>query len=451
MSDSDPIVAISTPIGNGGIGIIRISGNNLSDLIINFFKFSLIPRYAYYLPFKKENNEILDQGIAIFFQAPNSYTGEDVLELHGHGGSAVLQQILDLCIFLGQKIGVRLAEPGEFTRRAFLNGKIDLAQAEAVSDLINASTVTAARGAIASLTGQFSLKINKISKAILELRSLVEAILDFPEEDIKLLETYQIREKLYSISCDFEFLFSNVKQGIILRDGLYVVIIGRPNVGKSSLINALSEDDAAIVTSIPGTTRDKIIKEIQINGVLMRISDTAGLRETKDVIENIGIQNTWKEIKKADIILHLQDVTNMSDKFDREIISSIPANTPVLKVFNKIDLLKKNSIPSIKEGIMISAKNEDGLDTLRMELLKISGWNTNIESPWLARKRHLDILKNSANHLELAKIHAEHGDQALDLFAEELRIIHENLSHITGKLPTDDLLNEIFSSFCIGK
>ncbi|OAE59696.1 tRNA uridine(34) 5-carboxymethylaminomethyl synthesis GTPase MnmE [Achromobacter xylosoxidans] len=450
MSAYAPIAAIATAPGRGGIGVVRISGADLSELVRRLFQRDLPPRHAHYLPFKTVEGELLDEGIAIYFRAPHSYTGEDVLELQGHGGPAVLRRVLDSCLAAGRDLGVRLAEPGEFTRRAFLNDRMDLAQAEAVADLIEASSVAAARGAMASLSGEFSARVNDLSDRIIHLRMLVEATLDFPEEEIDFLEKYQARPTLDALAGDLSALIAQARQGVILREGLHVVLAGQPNVGKSSLLNALAGDDIAIVTPIAGTTRDKVVQEIHIDGVPLHIVDTAGLRETEDTVESIGIARTWQEIERADVILHLQDATQPGDELDAQITARLPARTPVLKVFNKVDLLPEPFIAGPGE-LGISAKRGAGLDALRAELLQIAGWNPGAESPWLARERHLHALQETAEHLELAAAHASQDDRVLDLFAEELRLAHDSLSSITGKFTSDDLLGEIFSSFCIGK
>lgn len=450
MSAYAPIAAIATAPGRGGIGVVRISGADLSELVRRLFQRDLTPRHAHYLPFKNVEGELLDEGIAIYFRAPHSYTGEDVLELQGHGGPAVLRRVLDSCLAAGRDLGVRLAEPGEFTRRAFLNDRMDLAQAEAVADLIEASSVAAARGAMASLSGEFSARVNDLSDRIIHLRMLVEATLDFPEEEIDFLEKYQARPTLHALAGDLSALIAQARQGVILREGLHVVLAGQPNVGKSSLLNALAGDDIAIVTPIAGTTRDKVVQEIHIDGVPLHIVDTAGLRETEDTVESIGIARTWQEIERADVILHLQDATQPGDELDAQITARLPARTPVLKVFNKVDLLPEPFAAGPGE-LGISAKRGIGLDALRAELLQIAGWNPGAESPWLARERHLHALQEAAEHLELAAAHASQDDRVLDLFAEELRLAHDSLSSITGKFTSDDLLGEIFSSFCIGK
>ncbi len=450
MSAYAPIAAIATAPGRGGIGVVRISGADLSGLVRRLFQRDLTPRHAHYLPFKTVEGELLDEGIAIYFRAPHSYTGEDVLELQGHGGPAVLRRVLDSCLAAGRDLGVRLAEPGEFTRRAFLNDRMDLAQAEAVADLIEASSVAAARGAMASLSGEFSARVNDLSDRIIHLRMLVEATLDFPEEEIDFLEKYQARPTLDALAADLSALIAQARQGVILREGLHVVLAGQPNVGKSSLLNALAGDDIAIVTPIAGTTRDKVVQEIHIDGVPLHIVDTAGLRETEDTVESIGIARTWQEIERADVILHLQDATQPGDELDAQITARLPPRTPVLKVFNKVDLLPQSFAAGPGE-LGISAKRGAGLDALRAELLQIAGWNPGAESPWLARERHLHALQDAAEHLELAAAHASQDDRVLDLFAEELRLAHDSLSSITGKFTSDDLLGEIFSSFCIGK
>lgn len=450
MSAYAPIAAIATAPGRGGIGVVRISGADLSGLVRRLFQRDLTPRHAHYLPFKTVEGELLDEGIAIYFRGPHSYTGEDVLELQGHGGPAVLRRVLDSCLVAGRDLGVRLAEPGEFTRRAFLNDRMDLAQAEAVADLIEASSVAAARGAMASLSGEFSARVNDLSDRIIHLRMLVEATLDFPEEEIDFLEKYQARPTLDALAGDLSALIAQARQGVILREGLHVVLAGQPNVGKSSLLNALAGDDIAIVTPIAGTTRDKVVQEIHIDGVPLHIVDTAGLRETEDTVESIGIARTWQEIERADVILHLQDATQPGDELDAQITARLPPRTPVLKVFNKVDLLPEPFVAGPGE-LGISAKRGAGLDALRAELLQIAGWTPGAESPWLARERHLHALQEAAEHLELAAAHASQDDRVLDLFAEELRLAHDSLSSITGKFTSDDLLGEIFSSFCIGK
>ena len=455
-----PIVAIATAPGRGGIGVVRVSGRDLGRLVEALFPIPLQPRHAHYLPFNDAQGLPIDAGIALFFKAPHSYTGEDVLELQGHGGPAVLRRLLERCIEAGRDIELRHAEPGEFTRRAFLNERLDLAQAEAVADLIDASSEAAARSAMASLSGEFSNRVNALAERIVHLRMLVEATLDFPEEEIDFLEKYQARDALEKIRQDLAALVRQAKQGMILREGLQVVLAGQPNVGKSSLLNALAGDDIAIVTPIAGTTRDKVAQQIHIQGVPLHIIDTAGLRDTEDTVESLGIARSWAEIEKADVIIHLQDARTHNDELDSAITQRLPPRTPVLKVYNKIDLLQAGdamALPGVNTSaghestLGISAKTGAGLDDLRQRLLDIAGWNPSAESPWLARERHLRALNLAAEHLDIADEHASHNDRVLDLFAEELRLAHDDLCTITGQFTSDDLLGEIFSSFCIGK
>jgi tRNA modification GTPase len=416
------------------------------------FAMQLKPRHAHYLNFNDRNGTAIDKGIALFFPGPHSYTGEDVLELQGHGGPAVLRRLLAHCLETGKDQGLRLAEPGEFTQRAFLNNRMDLAQAEAVADLIEASSDAAARSAMASLSGAFSQQVHALDNQVVRLRMLVEATLDFPEEEIDFLEKYQARETLASLQQDLDKILAQAQQGQILREGLHVVLAGQPNVGKSSLLNVLAGDEVAIVTPIAGTTRDRVIQQIHIGGVPLHIIDTAGLRETEDTVESIGIARSWAEIEKANVVLHLQDIRARNDKLDSAIAERLPKHIPVLKVFNKLDLAQGEPEQMESENVLfISAKTGAGLDALRKRLLDIAGWSPATESPWLARERHVRALEEAAMHLQQAANHAAHNDQVLDLFAEELRLAHEALCAITGQFTSDDLLGEIFSSFCIGK
>ncbi len=467
---NDPIAAIATAPGKGGIGVVRISGPNLEAMAAKLFKQELKPRHAHYLSFDDAQGRAIDAGIVLYFKAPHSYTGEDVLELQGHGGPAVLKRILARCMEAGKEWGIRHAEPGEFTQRAFLNDRLDLAQAEAVADLIDASSEAAARSAMASLSGAFSREVTALNDRIIHLRMLVEATLDFPEEEIDFLEKYQARPTLEAIIADLQAIRMRAGQGMILREGLHVVLAGRPNVGKSSLLNALAGDEVAIVTPIAGTTRDRVIQQIHLDGVPIHIVDTAGLRETTDEVESIGISRTWAEIERADAVIHLQDAREPNDELEEEIARRIPTRTPVLKVFNKVDLTahpgsdananagngEAQSVSEQLDGhsvekLFISAKTGQNLDTLRRRLLDIAGWSPGAESPWLARERHVRALEAAEEHLAAARAHAELDDQVLDLFAEELRLAHEELGAITGQFTSDDLLGEIFSSFCIGK
>ncbi len=453
--NQEPIAAIATAPGRGGIGVVRVSGPNLGPFILALFGQTLSPRHAHYLPFNNRHGDPIDQGIALYFKSPHSYTGEDILELQGHGGPAVMRQLLNRCLEVGKPYQLRLATPGEFTLRAFLNDKIDLAQAEAVSDLIDASSEAAARAAISSLSGEFSRQIDSLCKDITHLRLLVEATLDFPEEEIEFLdlveksEKYKAKEQLTSISQQLDGIILQSKQGMILRDGIRVVLAGEPNVGKSSLLNALSGEDLAIVTDIAGTTRDKVVHLIHLDGVPVTIIDTAGLRETNDQIESIGIARTWEEISKADVVLHLMSAVAPAKHLDTDIDAKRPRHSVVLSVFNKTDLV--DGFTTSGDAIAISVKNKLGLDRLKTRLLMLAGWNPVVESPWMARQRHVDALNLAKMHLDAAHVHAGHNDAVLDLFAEELRLAHDALGEITGKVDPDELLGKIFSNFCIGK
>jgi tRNA modification GTPase len=453
-SVSQPIAAIATAPGRGGIGIVRVSGPSLGPFIFALLGRTLAPRHANFGPFPDAEGQAIDQGISIYFAAPSSYTGEDVLELQGHGGPAVMQALLKRCLRVGQPYGLRLAAPGEFTLRAFLNDKIDLAQAEAVADLIDASSETAARAAMASYRGDFSKRVDNIANQIVELRMLVEATLDFPEEEIEFLEKYQARARLISIQNELGDVLVQSLQGMVLREGLHVVLAGEPNVGKSSLLNALAGQDLAIVTDIAGTTRDKVSQVIHLDGVPITIIDTAGLRDTDDKIEALGIARSWAEIERADVVLHLLDVQHPTSPLDSKIESHRSARSVVLSVFNKCDLVDSNTLSVLnnhQEALFVSAKTGDGLAALRARLLALAGWQPSQESPWLARQRHIDALTSAQEALRCAQAHADQNDRVLDLFAEELRLAHDHLGSITGRMTPDDLLGEIFSRFCIGK
>jgi tRNA modification GTPase len=453
-SVSQPIAAIATAPGRGGIGIVRVSGPSLGPFIFALLGRTLAPRHANFGPFPDAEGQAIDQGISIYFSAPNSYTGEDVLELQGHGGPAVMQALLKRCLRVGQPYGLRMAAPGEFTLRAFLNDKIDLAQAEAVADLIDASSETAARAAMASYRGDFSKKVEHIASQIVELRMLVEATLDFPEEEIEFLEKFQARSRLISIQNELGDVLVQSQQGMVLREGLHVVLAGEPNVGKSSLLNALAGQDLAIVTDIAGTTRDKVSQVIHLDGVPITVIDTAGLRDTDDKIEALGIARSWAEIERADVVLHLLDVQHPTSPLDSKIESHRSARSVVLSVFNKCDLVDSNTLSVLnnhQEALFVSAKTGDGLAALRARLLALAGWQPSQESPWLARQRHIDALTSAQEALRCAQAHADQNDRVLDLFAEELRLAHDHLGSITGRMTPDDLLGEIFSRFCIGK
>ncbi len=465
--DASPIAAIATAPGRGGIGVVRISGKNLGGFIAAFFahsghlghlgKLTLKPRHAHFLPFHNDDGSLIDQGIVLYFNAPHSYTGEDVLELQGHGGPVVMRVLLNRCLQVGAPFDLRLAEPGEFTRRAYLNEKLDLAQAEAVADLIDAATEAAAKSASLSLGGLFSQTIHDLVQRVINLRMLVEATLDFPEEEIDFLKKSDAIGQLEQILDTVRKVFTQAAQGALLRDGLKVVLVGQPNVGKSSLLNALAGSDVAIVTSIAGTTRDKIVETIQIEGIPLNLIDTAGIRglhDAGDEVERIGIERTWLEVEKADVILHLLDASRGPTRNDDAIVERLPHGVPVIRIWNKIDLSGHKATMDVMEDathIYLSAQERQGIEMLRNELLRVAGWQQTGESVYLARERHLIALHAAFEHLQQAGQFAGQSDQALDLFAEELRLAQARLSSITGEFSSDDLLGVIFGRFCIGK
>lgn len=447
----EPIAAIATAPGRGAVGIVRISGSGLAALAHELCGRNLAPRVATYLPFRDVLGAPIDQGLAIWFPAPHSYTGEDVLELQGHGGTVVLQLLLARCLQAGAAIGLRLARPGEFTERAFLNDKLDLAQAEAVADLIDASTQAAARGAVRSLSGEFSEAIARTRDALIHLRMLVEATLDFPEEDIDFLQRDDAAGQLAAITQSIAQVRDKATQGALLRDGLRIVIAGQPNAGKSSLLNALAGEELAIVTPIAGTTRDKVQQTLQIEGVPLHVVDTAGLREGGDDVERIGIARAWDEIAQSDVVLFLHDLTRQSDPAYRAADAAIEARLP--KGVARIDVWNKSDVSAIKppneDGLTLSALTGAGLDALRRRLLDIAGWHSVPEGVFLARERHLQALEQVADHLLRAADQLRSG--TTDLMAEELRLAQNALNQITGEFTSDDLLGEIFARFCIGK
>jgi tRNA modification GTPase len=455
----DPIVALATAPGRGAVGIVRASGRDLGPLIQALCGRQLVPRLATLLPFTAADGQVLDRGLAIHFPAPHSYTGEDVLELQAHGGPVLLQLLLARC--LQAQPGLRLAEPGEFTERAFLNDKLDLAQAEAVADLIDASTEAAARSASRSLSGAFSAEVAALAERTVVLRMLVEATLDFPEEEIDFLEKAGARAKLDGLLQTLDTALARARQGALLREGLRVVLAGQPNVGKSSLLNALAGAELAIVTPIPGTTRDKVSETVQIEGVPLHISDTAGLRSgSTDEVERIGIERSWQAIADADTVVFLHDLTRLGqpdyDAADAAIAHELPAGVPALHVFNKVDLANPDAPgdlgPSLpKHSIALSARSGQGLDDLRQALLRQAGWQAAPEGLCIARARHVHALQRTRGHVMRALEHAAQRDTALDLLAEELRLAHRALGEITGEFSNEDLLGEIFSRFCIGK
>ena len=454
LSGEDPIAAIATASGRGGIGVIRVSGKDLKSLCLTITgNFSPSPRHAHYLPIADADGSLIDQAIVIYFPAPHSYTGEDVLELQGHGGPAVMQLLLKRCLAAGQPIGLRLAEPGEFTLRAFLNDKMDLAQAEAVADLIDASSSAAAKAAAASLSGAFSREVQGLAKLLTDVRVLIEATLDFPEEEIEFIEKYQVKAKLAAIKAQLDLVLQTSKQSSFLKEGLKVVLAGEPNVGKSSLLNAIFKQDIAIVTDIAGTTRDRIRETLDIDGVPIIMTDTAGLRDTSDAIEAIGIERTWLAIEEADLILDIVDARNPTSFVKQWVSRPELAGKEIIEVRNKKDLLSKDKILLDDDTgtIYLSAKTGEGIDHLKALILSKAGRQLGDVSPWLGRQRHVVALELANAHLVAAIEHAHLDDRVLDLLAEELRLAHNALGNITGTVGADDLLGHIFSSFCIGK
>lgn len=450
----DTIVAQATPIGRGGVGILRVSGPLASKVAEAVLGKTLTPRMANYLPFKDSNGATLDQGIALFFKAPNSFTGEDVLELQGHGGQVILDILLKRIL---EVEGVRIARAGEFSEQAFLNDKLDLAQAEAIADLIDATSEQAARSALKSLQGEFSNKINQLVDSVIYLRTYVEAAIDFPDEEIDFLADGKIEGHLNDIIQQLNGVRQEAKQGAILREGMKVVIAGRPNAGKSSLLNALAGREAAIVTDIAGTTRDVLREHIHIDGMPLHIIDTAGLREASDEVERIGIARAWEEIAQADQVLLMIDSTEQKvDEFKAEwaeFLAKLPPNMPVTVIRNKVDLSgEPEGLEQLENFTLIrlSAQTKVGVDLLREHLKKSMGYQSSTEGGFLARRRHLQALEEAAEHLARGHVQLTQFF-AGELLAEELRMVQNALSEITGQFTSDDLLGNIFSSFCIGK
>ncbi|MFB2873020.1 tRNA uridine-5-carboxymethylaminomethyl(34) synthesis GTPase MnmE [Aeromonas jandaei] len=451
---TDTIVAQATAPGRGGVGIVRVSGpaaEQVAEIVLG--KCPRV-RYAEYLPFRDEQGEVLDQGIALLFKAPNSFTGEDVLELQGHGGPVIMDMLIRRIL---QIEGIRPARPGEFSERAFINDKLDLAQAEAIADLIEASSEQAARSAMHSLQGQFSSKIQQLVENLTRLRIYVEAAIDFPDEEIDFLSDGKVAGDLYTIMSELDDVRGEAKQGALLREGMKVVIAGRPNAGKSSLLNALAGRESAIVTEIAGTTRDVLREHIHLDGMPLHIIDTAGLRDTQDKVEQIGIERAWAEIEQADRVLFMVDGTTTDAVDPREIwpefVDRLPKNIGLTVIRNKADLTGEELAPSQEQGhavYRISAKTELGLPALREHLKACMGFQGNTEGGFMARRRHLDALERAAERLLVAKEQLE-VFVAGELVAEELRLAQESLSEITGEFSSDDLLGRIFSSFCIGK
>ncbi|MFH1495164.1 MAG: tRNA uridine-5-carboxymethylaminomethyl(34) synthesis GTPase MnmE [Pseudomonadota bacterium] len=446
MARADTIAAVATAPGRGGIGVVRISGYGLEDVANAIVGKPLRPRFASLSNFYDQDGSVIDQGIALYFPAPHSFTGEDVLELQGHGGNAVMQRLLKRCLALG----ARLAEPGEFTKRAFINDKLDLAQAESVADLIDAASEEAAKSAVRSLQGEFSHAVQEVVGRLIDLRMLVEACIDFPDEDIDFLQAADAAGKLSHIQLQLQSLLAKAKQGSLLREGVHVVLVGQPNVGKSSLLNQLAGDEVAIVSAIAGTTRDTVREEIEIQGVPFHIIDTAGLRDTSCEVEQIGIARTWAAVGKASLALLLLDSREGVSPQDEAILGRLPPKLPVLRIYNKIDLVPRESGMEQEGGvtrIYVSAKNGAGMDLLQQSLLRLAGWEQTGEGAFMARERHLRALERARLNLESA---SENWHQ-LEFFAEELKLAQNALSSITGEFGADDLLGEIFSRFCIGK
>ncbi len=443
---NDAVAAIATPPGRGGIGVVRVSGSHLRGMLGGLVATEVIPRHATRADFLDAAGGIIDQGLVLYFPAPHSYTGEDVIELQGHGGPVVLGLLLQRCF----ELGARAAEPGEFTKRAFLNNKIDLAQAEGVADLINASTVTAARSAVRSLHGEFSQHISGMVQALTQLRVAVEASLDFPEEDIDFTIRAEINEKLEFIQRRLASIIGSSQRGQILREGIRVVLAGHPNVGKSSLLNALAGAECAIVTAVPGTTRDAIKETISIEGVPLHLVDTAGLREPQDAVEKLGIGKTWDSIRTADLVVWVSDISRPETRLVDSAVTALTQTAPCLNVINKVDLIgiapyrRKHADGN---EVAVSAKSSLGIDLLRHAILETVGWRGEGEGVFMARERHMQALRRAEASL------AQAGDKSIpfELMAEELRLAQEALGSITGRVSADDLLGKIFSTFCVGK
>jgi tRNA modification GTPase len=453
MTRQLPIIALATAPGRSGLGVVRISGKNLNAIIYALFQKALKPRQANLLTLRDSDGQTIDQLIAIYYLGPASFTGEDVLELQCHGGPQLLELVMRRCLELGKNEGLVMAEPGEFSLRAYLNNKIDLAQAEAIADLIDAQSEAAVLGAARSLQGTFSDDINALIEEITQLRILVESTLDFPEEELEFLENAQARQRLLAVKKKLHALFTGAKQGKILREGIQLVLVGPPNVGKSSLLNRLAGEEVAIVTPIAGTTRDRVKECVQIEGVAMHIIDTAGLRQTSDELEAKGIERTWEAIRLADLVIFLKapNIDQEMNDLRAQIMEALPPKCPVLELINKSDLLEHDSISVKNDALLISAKTGQGIDTLKQKILEIVGWNGSQEGVIVARRRHLDCLERAAEHIARSEHFAADGNHSLELFAEELFLAQNHLGQITGKLLPDDLLGKIFSQFCIGK
>ncbi len=443
MSNNDTIAAIATAPGVGGVGVIRVSGSGVKEIAMQVLGDLPPKRRATSKSFLNKSGDIVDSGLAIYFQGPYSYTGEDVLELQGHGGVAVLRMLLRACI----DAGARVAQPGEFTQRAYLNNKLDLAQAESVADLIEASSEAAVLSANRSLSGEFSDRVSSIRKELIEIRVFIEAAIDFSDEEIDFIEAYQMESRLKRLLAKLAELRGVAAQGNLLREGLKVVLVGEPNVGKSTLMNLLAEEDVSIVTEHEGTTRDLIQRRITINGVPILLTDTAGLRLSDDPVEKIGIQRTISNLKEADIILEVRAANSATRRLDD--MTDIEENRKIA-VVNKIDLLGDSGY-AVADGksspVYLSARTGAGLGELKERLLEKAGVKMGDEAPFMARERHLNALRSAERHVGLALINVE----SIDLCAEDLRLAQNSLSEVTGEFVADDLLGEIFSSFCVGK
>ena len=435
----ETIAAVATAAGRAGIGVVRVSGPRVPAIASAVAGRLPAPRTAVLCFFRDARHERIDEGVALYFPAPDSYTGEDVLELQGHGGPVVMRDLLGACL----DAGARLAEPGEFTRRAFLEGKLDLAQAEAVADLIDASSREAARSALRSLAGEFSAAVDALVAQLIELRALVEAMLDFPEEEIDSLHRDEAASRLARVRQALAEVLAKSRQGSLLRTGIHVVIAGRPNVGKSSLLNRLAGEERAIVTPIAGTTRDALREPVQIEGVPLVLVDTAGLRVSADEVERLGIERTRQELKRADVVLEVLDATA-----EQALLEALPAGATRIAVYNKVDLAPGFKAALAEPGaVLVSAKTGSGLEGLRGAILRAAGWSSTGESVFLARERHLRALERARERLEAAA-----GElRRWEIFAEELRLAQVALAGITGEVTSDDLLGEIFGRFCIGK
>ena len=448
-----PIVAIATAPGKAGVGIVRISGVGLQELAFAITNTRLQPRKATLVDLRNQDGRIIDSCLAIYFLAPHSFTGEDVLELQCHGGPQLLDLVVQRCLQLGHQAGLAIAEPGEFSLRAFLNEKIDLAQAEAIADLIDAQSHAAVMGAARSLQGAFSDDIHQLVQALTQLRILVESTLDFPEEEIEFLENAHALQQLTDIQEQLQRLLGAAKQGQILRDGIQLVLVGAPNVGKSSLLNCLAGEEVAIVTPVAGTTRDRVKQSITLDGVPIHIIDTAGLRKTSDEVEAIGIERTWASMRTADLLLYIEapDAQTADEALYAEVVAVLPAGCASLRLVNKADLLGAVNSATEPETLFISAKTGAGIPELKNAILTRVGWRAGQEDVLISRQRHIDCLKHAEAALNKASLYALQGNRALELFAEELRLAQEHLGQITGRLLPDDLLGKIFSQFCIGK